>query len=404
MQDPMTVFGTWQIVRPIGTGTYGKTYEILNFTQEKGVYKIMKIPVELKRNTGEFPVKTQETAYKELKNDILSSVRYIQLHDNGRFFVNYQDCSFVPSEDYKTMTVSLRMEQLTSLASISEVHDMTQSEVLRLAVNVCRCLEKCREMDYVYPNLKPNNIFITKSGCKLGDFGTFGMYEPSKINVAMRKTQDYMAPELIKFGEINSTSDTYSLGLIMYALLNRNKLPFIPRYEENVSMNDMQTAIDKRCANYIFPDPDNASDDIKKIIAKACSCVVGNRYKTPTQMKNDLLAALGERKEDNPFEPAIPEMPKITNETEKPAQKQESNGVHKVGNIAMYEYETKKKHNIVLDKKKKILLLAIAVVLVLLIVVVAVIVSQDSETASAAGGAIPAVISCISRGIADYGR
>ncbi len=379
----MTVFGTWQITRPIGTGTYGKTYEILNFTHDKCVYKLMKIPVELKRD-GEFPVKTYQLALKELKKDILGSVKYIQLNDGGKYFVNYEECSFSASEDCKTLTVALRLEQLTSLSSVTEVHIMSQTEVLRLAVNVCRALEKCREMDYIYTNLKPNNIFITKTGCKLGDFGTFGLYEPQKINVAMRKTQDYMAPEMIKFGEINQTSDTYALGLIMYSLLNNNKLPFIPKFEENIGMNDMQTAIEKRCANYIFTDPDNATDPVKDIIFKACNPAVNNRYQTPTEMKNDLLAALGEEKEENPFTPL----------TENPAKKEEKpeedekKGVHTVGNIAMYEYENNKKHSVVLDKKKKILLAAIAVVLVLLIIVVAVLFSQGSPAPEAGAACI----------------
>ena len=368
--NPSTVFGTWEINKPLGIGTYGKTYEITNFTKEEGIYKIMKIPVELKKTPGEFPVKTQQDCLKEVRNDILSSIKYIQVSDKGRFFVKYEDYSLTPSEDFRTLTMKIRMEKLVNLTTVSQQHKFSEAEVLRLAVNICRCLEKCREMDYVYTNLKPNNIFITDRGCKLGDFGTFGMYEPTKMNVAMRKTQEYMAPEFIKFGEINSTSDTYALGLIMYSLLNNNKLPFIPRFEENIGISDTNLAIEKRCANYVFSDPDNASEKVKNIIFKACSPSVGNRYETPTDMKNDLLVALGEQTEENPF---------AVNSPVYADEKEKSSGVS-LDNLKMYEYTNKKKQKGSLDKKKKILLLAIAFVFLLLIVVAAVIIFKDNNT------------------------
>ena len=368
--NPSTVFGTWEINKPLGIGTYGKTYEITNFTKEEGIYKIMKIPVELKKTPGEFPVKTQQDCLKEVRNDILSSIKYIQVSDKGRFFVKYEDYSLTPSEDFRTLTMKIRMEKLVNLTTVSQQHKFSEAEVLRLAVNICRCLEKCREMDYVYTNLKPNNIFITDRGCKLGDFGTFGMYEPTKMNVAMRKTQEYMAPEFIKFGEINSTSDTYALGLIMYSLLNNNKLPFIPRFEENIGISDTNLAIEKRCANYVFSDPDNASEKVKNIIFKACSPSVGNRYETPTDMKNDLLVALGEQTEENPF---------AVNSPVYADEKEKSSNVS-LDNLKMYEYTNKKKQKGSLDKKKKILLLAIAFVFLLLIVVAAVIIFKDNNT------------------------
>lgn len=365
-----TVFGTWQISRPLGTGTHGKTYEITNFTGEEGIYKLIKIPIELKKDPNEFPVKTHLDAVKEMKNDILSSIKYIRLKDNGKYFVRYEDCAFVPSDDFTSLSVSVRMEKLLSLSSVLERQTLSQDEVLRLAVNVCRCLEKCREMDYVYTNLKPNNIFITNTGCKLGDFGTFGLYEPKKINVAMRKSQDYMAPEMIKFGEINSTSDTYALGLIMYSLLNGNKLPFIPRYEDQIGINDANLAIEKRCANYVFTDPDNASPEVRDIIFKACASAVGNRYESPTQMKNDLLAALGEQEETNPFEQSV-EIPLDKGDDG------DDTASRSMENITTYEYADNSKKRRKIDKKKLILLIAIAVVFLALIAVVALIVSED---------------------------
>ena len=350
------VFGTWEVMKPLGTGTYGKAFEIRNIDGEEGVYKVMRVPVEIKRNERGFPIKSPENCLREVKNDILGSIKYIRMNDNGRYFAEYKDCTFTASKDYTTLTVGIRMEKLMSLSDVIEHTVLSEEEVIRLAVNVCRCLEKCREMEYVYSNLKPNNIFITQTGCKLGDFGTFGTYEPNNMNVAMRKSQEFMAPEMIKFGEINSTSDTYSLGLIMYYLLNTNRLPFIPSYIKTPGISDISSAIEKRCANYIFQDPDFGSSGIKAIIQKACSSSAGNRYEDPTEMKNDLLSLLGEQKEENPF----------ASKSDAALSDVRNNLIE---NVKMYEYDDKKQKK-GLDKKKKILLLAIAIVFAVLVGVV----------------------------------
>ena len=372
MAERAKVFGTWEVIKPLGTGTYGKAFEIRNIDGEKGVYKVMRVPVEIKRNERGFPIKSPESCLRDVKNDILGSIKYIRMNDSGRYFTEYKDCTFTASRDYTTLTVAVRMEKLMSLSDIIDHTVLSEEEVIRLAVNVCRCLEKCREMEYVYCNLKPNNIFITERGCKLGDLGTFGVYEPNNMNVAMRKSQEFMAPEMIKFGEINATSDTYSLGLIMYYLLNTNRLPFIPSYIKAPGISDITAAIEKRCANYIFQDPDSGSAGIKAIIQKACSSSVGNRYEDPTEMKNELLSLLGETREENPF---------AAKANEKASTDGKNNSME---NIKMYEYEDKKQKK-GLDRKKKILLLAIAVVFAVLVgVVIFITVTAKNEDAQSA--------------------
>ena len=380
-----TVFGTWEVKKPLGTGTYGKVYEIENHDGTKGAYKTMKIPVELKDSPDTFPRKTQEMCLKEVRKDILGSIKYLQQYDAGKYFASYEDYSFIPSPDFKTLTLQIRMEWLMSLSEVTSKTTLAEDEILRLAINICRCLEKCREMDYVYSNLKPANIFITPKRCKLGDFGNFGNYEPQNMNISMRKTQEYMAPELIKEGEVNLTSDTYSLGLIIYSLLNNNRLPFIPRYEKNVGINDITMAIEKRCKNYIFPDPDNGSEAIRKIITKACASTPSARYQSPTEMKRDLMYVLRKQEEILGIRTPV--------KKEKPAPENENTEEKQpvsVEKIKTYEYDDSKKVKLSLDKKKKILLIAIAVTFVILIGLIIATVLRDSQNGT--GTAIAEVI------------
>lgn len=369
-----TVFGTWEVKKPLGTGTYGKVYEIVNLDGTRGAYKVMKIPVDLHDTPSTFPKKTQEMSLKEVRRDIGGTIRFLQQNDRGKYFASYEDFSFTNSEDFKTLTLKVRMEWMMSLSEVTAKTTLTEDEILRLAINVCTCLNKCREMEYVYSNLKPNNIFITPKRCKLGDFGNFGNYEPTNMNVSMRKTQEYMAPEMIKTGEVNLTSDTYSLGLIIYSLLNNNRLPFIPKYEKNVGINDVTAAIEKRCNNYIFPDPDSGSTAIKKIIAKACSSSPQARYQSPDEMRQDLLYVLHKQEELlGTYTP--PKKQTTVREERKPDEKPPVS----VEKIKTYEYDDSNKREISIDKKKKILLIAIAVTFAILVGLIIATVVRDTQ-------------------------
>lgn len=369
------VFGTWEVKKPLGTGTYGKVYEIENHDGTRGAYKVMKIPVKLTDSPDAFPRKTQEMCLKEVRRDILGSIRFLQQEDRGRYFVSYEDFSFVPSDDFKSLTLKIRMEWLMSLSEITQQTTLNEDEILRLAINICKCLEQCRKMEYVYSNLKPDNIFITPKRCKLGDFGNFGNYEPVNMNVSMRKTQDYSAPELIKFGEVNYTTDTYSLGLIIYSLLNNNRLPFIPKYTKTIGISDITSAIDKRCNKYVFPDPDNGSEAIKKVIAKACAHSPDARYQSPSEMKQDLIYVLRKQEELlGTYTPPQNNAAAVQPKEEKP--------VPTLDSVKTYEYDDNKKTRVSLDSKRKILLIAIAVVFAVLVGLIIATVVRDAQPAA----------------------
>jgi hypothetical protein len=83
-------------------------------------------------------------------------------------------------------------------------------------------------------------------------------------------------------------------------LTNRGRLPFAEAYPEKVTINALNEGVQKRAAGESFPEPQLASDELKKIIAKACAFKPNERYFTPEQMLSDLTNALNNK----PFEEA----------------------------------------------------------------------------------------------------
>lgn len=297
------VFGEWYTDRQLGTGTDGKVFSIYrqkyDGTRENSILKIIRLGEnrEEKKNLfnedDNIVAETQDEYYEKIISNITDNVKTLMESDNGKYFVKYEDIELRKASDGKGRLILLKLEEMRSLADLLKDFSFTLEETLRLGISVCKSLIKCRKFGYIYPNLKPENILFDRNGvCKLGDFGTFSLLEPAKSGVAYKRTQYYMAPEFIKTGNVNSTIDTYSLGLVLFMLTNRNRLPFSEEYPNKVTVSSLNEGVQKRSAGVPIPEPMLASDELKKIIAKACAFKPNDRYFTPEQMLSDLKNAL----------------------------------------------------------------------------------------------------------------
>ncbi len=305
------VFGEWYTDRQLGSGTDGKVFSIYkekyDGTKERSVLKI----IRLGENRGDIKtfdpnenivIENEEEYYSTIIAGITDNIKTVMESDKGKHFVRYEDFELRKASDGKGRLILLKLEEMRSLADLLKEFSFTLEETLRLGISVCKSLIKCRSFGgYIYPNLKPENILFDRNGvCKLGDFGTFSLLEPAKTSVAYKRTQYYMAPEIIRTGRMNNTADTYALGLVLYMLSNRGRLPFSEPYPEKVTINSLNEGVQKRTAGEKFPEPQLASEELKKIIAKACAFKPNERYFTPEQMLSDLTNALNNK----PFEEA----------------------------------------------------------------------------------------------------
>lgn len=298
--DP--VFGEWYTEKQIGCGTDGKVYTLVKTnpdgSKERSVLKTIRIGSNRSESRdynaiGEVSNAENAAGSDEIIENITENIGIIQASDNGRHFVKYEQCAVRETSDGKGRLILIRLEQMRSLASLLNDFSFTLEETLRLGVSVCRSLMKCREFGYIYPNVKPENILFDRRGvCKLGDFGSFSCLEPSKTSIAFKRTQYYMAPEFIKNATINCTADTYSLGLVLYSLVNRGRLPFTEEYPQEVTVNGLDRSMKLRLAGEPLEKPALCSDALFEIIKKACAFKESDRYLSPKQMLADLENAI----------------------------------------------------------------------------------------------------------------
>lgn len=304
----------WKTVRKLGAGSFGTVYEIerdLFGRIEKAALKCITIPqndsdVEEMYSNGYDDASI--TAHFE--NYLSNIVREYSLMAEMKGHTNVVYCDdirYVPREEGVGWDITIKMELLTPLLRFLGP-DFGEEQVVRLGSDICRALVLCRDRDIVHRDIKPQNIFVSKTGdYKLGDFGIAKTVERTTGGTKIG-TYSYMAPEVYHSKPYGSGADIYSLGLVMYWLLNERRLPFLPLPPKSPTYDETETARHRRFIGEKLPEPKNGSEALKRIVLKACAFDPKERYASAQEMLEALngLTTVQEELVPAPEEPAPP--------------------------------------------------------------------------------------------------
>ena len=292
-------FGSWHIKRFIGAGSYGKVFEIerrdfdMVFT---GALKAITIPADkseyeqvLEAGMDREGASTYFRDYVQELNREIALMSRLKGHSN---IVSYEDHQIIPHEDGIGWDILIRMELLRPINdALRQNKSFTRAEVIRLGTDLCRALEVCGQYNIIHRDIKPANIFISDTGdYKLGDFGVARIASASTGASTRAGTVNYMAPEVFRGEKYTANVDIYSLGLVMYQLLNANRMPFYPPYPQPITFSAAEQARARRLAGEALPLPSGAQDALGQLVCKACAPDPAQRFASPPALRKALEA------------------------------------------------------------------------------------------------------------------
>ena len=289
---PVSAWPEWKIIEKIGEGSFGKVYKAQRTERGKSFYSAIKI-INIPGSQSELNSVHSETGddqsarqyFQNLVEECIQEISTMEYFRGNSYIVSVEDFKVMEYLDAIGWEISIRMEYLTSFMDYCAEKQLTEKEVIKLGMDLSKALEYCRKLKIIHRDIKPENIFVSRFGdFKLGDFGIARELERTMSGFSKKGTYSYMAPEMYKGKKYDSRVDIYSLGIVLYRLMNHNRLPFMSLEKQFITYRDKENALNKRVAGEQMSIPVDAGEQFARIILKACAYDPAQRYQTPEEL------------------------------------------------------------------------------------------------------------------------
>ena len=295
-----TVFEKWIIKHKLGEGSFGTVYAVQreDFGEVyRAALKVITVPqsdAEFQGALDEGMSRAQaEEYFYSVVEDIVREFAIMAKLKGTANVVSYEDHAVIRHKDGVGWDILIRMELLNPLLPYAYQHPMARRDIIRLGIDICKALELCQKYNVIHRDIKPENIFVSDNGdYKLGDFGIARTIERTMSGLSKKGTYNYMAPEVYRGGEYGFSVDIYSLGIVLYRLLNQNRVPFLPQPPEPITFHQREEALARRMGGEALPKPFYAEGRLAEIVQKACAYDPKERYSSPALMRQELEAIL----------------------------------------------------------------------------------------------------------------
>lgn len=263
----------------------GKTYEILEKIDSGGMADIYRAVCK----------KTNKiVALKVLKDKFSGNPEYIHRFKREAetvFALEHENIVSITDVGFDGGVYYIIMEYIggsTLKALIEKNGRIDETTAVRYAMQVCSALSAAHKKGIIHRDIKPHNILIDKEdNVKLTDFGIAkSLSSAEEQENKIIGSVHYISPEQAKGERVDSRSDIYSLGIVLYEMVT-GVLPHTGGKTVSVAL--------KHINEQITP-PAEINGDVSKalnhIILKATSKNKKDRYQSVNQLKADLIRSV----------------------------------------------------------------------------------------------------------------
>ncbi len=264
----------YRILEKLGQGGMGEVFLAQDTTLDRKV-ALKFLPEELQQDPT-----ARKRFLREAKSAAALDHPFIcKIYEIGKA----QDRTFIAMEYIQGITLEERMAE--GLLPIEDV--------LETAGEIADALEGAHRRGIVHRDLKPSNVMLLPEGhVKVMDFGLAKRLTPEgeEEDVSTVLTQDgaavgtvpYMSPEQVRGKPLDTRSDIFSLGVVLYEMVTG-----VHPFKKDSIMDTAQTILNLTpppIARYVNDVPDLLQHTIRKMLAKD----PGERYQTAKALMIDL--------------------------------------------------------------------------------------------------------------------
>jgi serine/threonine protein kinase/tetratricopeptide (TPR) repeat protein len=261
--------GHYRIVRQIGRGGMGVVYEAIDERLQRSVAIKTILPSSdpLMRDR----LLREARAAAAVSHPHICQLFEIGEHDGNPF-------------------LAMELLEGESLADRLTNGPIPPAEAIKTTVDVLSALSALHRRSIIHRDLKPSNVFVSPHGIKLLDFG---LARPVKIDVdatalttpgILMGTPRYMSPEQVRGADIDSRSDLFAAGSMLFEMLSGRPAFFASTLVETLHgiLHEHPPAL---AGSLGIVDAD-------RVIQRALMKTPAERYQTAEEMAEDLRTCL----------------------------------------------------------------------------------------------------------------
>ena len=230
---------TYQKMKLIGKGSYGKVFLIKSLQTEKE-YALKETVITKNKEIFLYFSMNEIDILSKLDNPYIISLK----------------CAFKTQIDEETEKLNIIMEYVDNgdlNQLITEYKDddkiISQDRLLNWLFQLCLALFYLKENEIIHRDIKPSNIFLMQDDTiKLGDFGISKKVSISNDLKIFVGTPIYTSPEIIQKKNYSYKADIWSLGITFIQLISL-RLPFVVTEKEEMYNNILNKELNPKILN-----------------------------------------------------------------------------------------------------------------------------------------------------------
>jgi serine/threonine protein kinase len=248
-QYKMNRLNNYNIINNIGNGSFGSVFKCINnIDQQSYALKIIKLSPD-----------KYETILREVR--LMATFDHPNIIKYYCSWIDYNKIDLIENSSESESDTSINNNQIIqidylenyylyiqmelckqSLSNYLEITPFDYNSRLIIFKDIVNGLNYLHTNNIIHRDLKPSNIlFDTNNTIKISDFGmsikqSLSNLNSNSIGSDLFGTYLYSAPETLELNEYSKFSDIYSLGIILYELLNN----FSTGMEKNIEINRLK--------------------------------------------------------------------------------------------------------------------------------------------------------------------